>query len=521
MKFIFILGLSFFNCFLVNLTAESAEKINLKFEGMSIPVSIDELSKLGKYKEDSLEVIDWFKENGLGKVFQLSKYLEVVVFKQDSFSEQILRSWMGRKILTEFSNTFKVQNDTNGIQLFDTIERLLDEKKEVSILDILKEIPIYEIELDIDNLISIIYSWKKALEEQQNLSKKLNALENNNNIIINFDLFDEKDLNFLPRKINLDVSHREKPLSLELWIPNKDYKKNLIIFMPGLGGDISNFRWLGAGLSKKGWPILLIEHEGSNLEALKAVMRGEQSLPGGTDIFLYRIKDLNAVVKAYKDGALGFDGRSYILMGHSLGSLISMLYEGNLPEKDFESRCNIALKDFALTNLSKLLQCQLLEIPILEFEKSTDLKAIVGFNSFGSLIWPYKNNTGINAPVLLIGGTFDLITPLVSEQFKLFRSNQSNKLNRFLIVQGASHFSPISVNNQSSKNKIDNDVFKIKENFIGINPSDFQKLSLKIIIEFLSNLERKQGLKVVPKNQILNLNYHLLGEKELNQIYKD
>ena len=295
MKFIFVICFSLLNYFPAYFSLKAAEKINLKFEGMSIPLSIDELSKLDINNKDSTELIDWFRKNGLEKVFQFSKYLEFPIFKQDGFSKQILRSWIGKKVLTELSDTFIVPNDKNGIKVFNTIESLLDKKQEISTLDILREIPIETVEIDIDNLLRIISSWKKAIEEQQNLAKRFNLLlnkENNiNNIFdkdedIDIDKYNDNDIKSYSKQINLNVSHREKPLSLELWYPNKKFDKELIIFMPGLGGDISNFRWLGSGLSKRGWPVIFIEHEGSNSEAFNAsIMRGD-SLPGGADIFL-------------------------------------------------------------------------------------------------------------------------------------------------------------------------------------------------------------------------------------------
>ena len=39
---------------------------------MSIPLTIDQLLNLENYKDDSTEVIDWFKQNGFLKVFELS-----------------------------------------------------------------------------------------------------------------------------------------------------------------------------------------------------------------------------------------------------------------------------------------------------------------------------------------------------------------------------------------------------------------------------------------------------------------
>ena len=239
MKFIFIFCLSFLNFFSANFTSKAAEMINIKFEEMSIPISIDELSELDKLNKDSTEIINWFRNNGLEKIFELSKYLKYPIFKQDSFSKQILRSWIGKKVLSEFSNTFIVPNDINGIQVYNTIEKLLEQKKEISTIDILKTIPVKEIQLDIDNLIRIISSWKKALEEQQNYTKKLKFLdESEENISLIFNHND--DLDTKSYRISLKVPHREEILSLKLWIPVINRKKDLIIFMPGLGGDIDN-----------------------------------------------------------------------------------------------------------------------------------------------------------------------------------------------------------------------------------------------------------------------------------------
>ena len=487
---------------------------------MSIPISINQLSKLSSYQKDSTEVIDWFQNNGFERIIELSKFLEFPVFKEEGFNKQILRSWMGRKVISELSNIIIIPSDNDGIELFNTIEDLLEKQKEISTLDILKGIPSNEIKLDLDNLIFIISFWKKELEEQQNLVSKLNLFEKTKQKLV-FNL-KENNNNLKTYQKKFYVSHRNNPLNVEVWRPGRFYpNKDLIIFMPGLGGDIGNFRWIGKELGKRGWPIVFIDHAGSNAETLKAVIKGEEALPGGADNYLYRVKDLNAIIKAHKRGSFGFKKDSYILMGHSLGSLISFLYEGNPPLDGFESRCDKSLVDFALTNLSKLLQCQLSEIPLPEISQSDDLKALIGFNNFGSLIWPGTKNSGIKVPILLIGGTYDLITPLVSEQFKMFLSTESNNLSRFLVIDGASHFSPIRFENKNSNIKTGEDVFKIKETFIGSHPIDFQKIAINVIIQFLNKLEKNNSLDIVRKQNAYDLNFHILGEKEIKEIYSD
>jgi len=61
-KYIFIIFFSFCGLFFNN-GLKAAEKINIKFEEMEIPLTIEQLSKLEKYKDDSTELIDWVKKN--------------------------------------------------------------------------------------------------------------------------------------------------------------------------------------------------------------------------------------------------------------------------------------------------------------------------------------------------------------------------------------------------------------------------------------------------------------------------
>ena len=513
MKYIFIIFFSFCGLFFNN-GLKAAEKINIKFEEMEIPLTIEQLSKLEKYKDDSTELIDWLKKNRLIKVFEVSKFLNYPIFKEEGLNRQVLRSWVGSEILSELSKTITVTNDKNGVLIFNTIENLLEEKKEASILEIIKALPVEEITLDVDNLILIISSWMNELEMQQDLILKLNNLETTNEEVL------KKSENKFPSnifKINKKIyaPHREQPFEVELWRSNKtNPEKELIIVMPGLAGDIDNFKWIGDELTKRGWPIVFIDHRGSNLEAFTEVLEGKEVIPGSKDFFLYRIKDLDAVLNAHRNGEFDLANDSYILMGHSLGSLIALLYEGNKPMDKLETRCDSALSDFAVTNLSKLLQCQLTEIPYPNRYNDKKASAIIGFNSFGSLIWPRDKSSDIDIPTLLIGGTYDLITPLTNEQFRVF-SSLNNPSNRFLIIEGASHFSPIRINKSYEEN---NDVFKISESFIGSEPILVQDLSTKFIVEFLKNIKNQKIPNVIKNQRDLGLDFHLLDLETIKEI---
>ena len=505
--------------FVSNRFLKAAEIINIKFEEMIIPISIEQLSNLGNYKEDSTELTEWIKSTGLKRIFELSTILEYPVFNERGFSKQIFNSWIGRQVLAELENTITVPDDNEGTIVLNTIKDLLDFQEEVSTLDILRSIPNKEIDLNVDNLLIIVALWKKDLSNQQNLVEKLNQIEKSDE---DFYLNTEDDfIKVETIKKEIFVSHRNEPLLLELWKPINKSDKDLIIFMPGLGGKIADFHWIGYELSQRGWPVIFIDHAGSNFSTLKEVIEGKNELPGARDIYINRLLDLQAVITSHDSNQFDLGNNSYILMGHSLGALISFLHEGKFIDTNFESICDDAFSDLALTNLSKLLQCQLTNVSLPVINSNSNLRAIVGFNSFGSLIWTQDKSSEIDVPILLIGGTFDLITPLMGEQFNLFLMNSENSLNRFLVIEGASHFSPIRIEGQNFLEENKNDVFKINQTFIGADPFDVQNLSAEVIVQFLYGLEVNQGLPTISQEYKSELDFHILDLEEVKKIFQN
>ena len=154
------------------------------------------------------------------------------------------------------------------------------------------------------------------------------------------------------------------------------------------------------------------------------------------------------------------------------------------------------------------------EIPFPKKNNTNKASAIIGFNSFGSLVWPKENSTGIKTPTLLIGGTYDLITPLMNEQFRVF-SALNNPSNRFLIIEGASHFSPIRINKSYEEN---NDVFKINKSFIGSDPILIQDLSLKFIVDFIENIKEQKIPRVIKNQKEMGLSFHLLDLETIKEV---
>jgi predicted dienelactone hydrolase len=118
--------------------------------------------------------------------------------------------------------------------------------------------------------------------------------------------------------------------------------------------------------------------------------------------------------------------------------------------------------------------------------------AVVAFNSFGGLLWPRDGLEPLQVPVLLVGGSLDLITPPISEQLPPF-TLATNPRSRLVLVQGGSHFSPVRVSQQGEA------LFQLGDELVGIEPQRVQTLLLGLTTEFLQSL--RQPLLLSPQQR--------------------
>ena len=134
-------------------------------------------------------------------------------------------------------------------------------------------------------------------------------------------------------------------------------------------------------------------------------------------------------------------------------------------------------------------------------------------------MWQKNLDNQINIPLFLTGGTFDLVTPSISEQLGLLLALSSSPLSRVLLIEGASHFSPIRVEGQMDRSK-GKDLFNLGESIVGYHPLSVQSLLAFEIISFLGKLEEN---KSIPSNTNLTkgeLKFHVLDRNIIEKLIK-
>ncbi len=500
---------------------QAAERFEIHFDGMSIPISIKELIDWSNGAEETnSELASWLDLLGFKERKGLAKFLNTPLVRDKSMARQILRSWSGRKLLDEVSDLILMDEDSSGESVLDALDNLLNEKEEVTTFDLLNSLSVKAIHIDLDGWIEVANNWRSELNKQQQLISDLAlinqvSLKREESNVLSFEI---KETEY--ELISLIVPHRSEPLILEVWNPasRRNTRKNWLLLMPGLGGDRNHFNWLARSLSHNGWPVVVLDHPGSDSLALEALVKGRLPLPGA-EVIPERVNDLYSILEAKKSGKIDISAENVVLMGHSLGALTAVLASGVKIDDQLENRCQKVLDNLSLTNLSSLLQCQLIDIDILERKGIENLSAIVGMNSFGSFLWPKNLDNQINIPLFLTGGTFDLVTPSISEQLGLLLALSSSPLSRVLLIEGASHFSPIRVEGQMYQST-GKDLFNLGESIVGYHPLSVQSLLAFEIISFLEKLEENKSIPSNTNLTIGELKFHILDRTIIEKLVK-
>ena len=503
----------------------STERVEVKIDGVVLPVSVEELGAFVRSPTADLaqlsrsELSTWMGLLAPESREGLIRLLQAPVLSRRSLGRQLLSSWGAGPLLDALGELIRVEDGQriNRSLVLSTLEQLLERQETVSTLDVLEALPTPQLRLDLDALVAAANRWRLELKRHQALMRALAQEEARLQPLQGRERSASADA---PRHATLAVGHRSRPLRLERWIPQSPRAdRTWVLMMPGLGGDPNHFHWLARSLMQAGWPVLVLEHPGSDAAAVQGLLEGRQSFDGAAAL-RDRLADLAAVLEAQQRGDLNIPGTEVVLMGHSLGALTALLASGAELVPGMAQRCEAALAGLPLTNLSELLQCELAAGRVLDGNAmDSPPRAVVGLNSFGGLIWPHRASRALPIPLLMVGGTLDLITPPLDEQLALLAGLAEHPASRVVVVEGASHFSPIRVDGQGMASEGD-DIFRLGEELVGVNPLSVQRVIAHEVIRFLDSLSSTS-----PRNDAVHLmdassktRWHRLGRRRAQQL---
>lgn len=412
----------------------------------------------------------------------LARLLRAPLLRDRSFGSQLLDSWAGGQMLAEAGALLTTPDGrSTAPQLLRTLRQLLRERREVTTLALLRALPQPSLRLRLDGLLGLAEQWRRQIAQQ---AQALAALQT-----LNLPLRDGRPLlppetQLSPQRIQLAVPHRREPLPVDLW-PGQGpeaHRHPWLLVLPGLGGNADQLGWFAGALAQRGWSVAVPQHPGSDGRALREALDGRSPPPGAATLAT-RLRDVEEVLHARSDGRLALPGEGVVLVGHSLGGLTALLAAGVEPRPGLARRCSQAIERLPIGNPSRLLQCELVNTGLPQaLPRRGDLRGLVLFNGFGSLLWPDGITAALPVPVLMVGGSLDLVTPPLEEQLQLFLP-AGDARSRLVLVEGGSHFSPVRMVERQEA------VLRLGREWVGVEPATVQTLLLGLSGEFLHSLE--------------------------------
>ncbi|MFN6339269.1 MAG: alpha/beta hydrolase [Cyanobacteriota bacterium] len=490
----------------------AAEVLEVQLDSLRVPISLGQLDQWSRQQgqrgrrglvEESSEVGVWINLLDRDSQRDLRQLLRAPLLRDQGFGRQILDSWAGSQLLGEVGNLLTTPNGQSSTPLLQmTLRRLLEERREVSLLELLRAVPEERLKLQLDGLLELAEQWRLQLRRQRLAMRQLPTLphlpartppSDGVRAAAGWPATARP-----PKRMTLPVPGRQEPLPVEIWNPpaavHLGARRPWLLIMPGLGGTAEQMGWLAAALAARGWPAVVLQHPGSDAAAVKATLDGLRA-PPGAETLPQRLADLRAVLQAQRQGRLPLtlqpDG--VVLIGHSLGGVAALLGASLPPEPGLERRCRRSLNRLPLANPSLLLQCQLPgeAFPTMA-SPPEELRGVVIYNGFGSLLWPQKGLRTLRVPVLMVGGSLDLVTPPIAEQLDLFLP-VGHGHSRLVLVDGGSHFSPVRMSAREQA------LLQVGDALVGVAPEAVQALLLRLTGEFLESVESAPARGIPPQ----------------------
>ncbi len=351
---------------------------------------------------------------------------------------------MGERSLLFLGNIVTTGSRFNGQQaLRAALIGAAAEDGAISVLDVIRHFPT-SLRIDLNVLLQV--AQQAIAEAQQTLAFQeaiaaASAEEARQNPI---------DLETLPNllelgpypvqqvSLTLTDSSRDRTFPVALYSPENlttvDHSLPVVVISHGLGDTRSNFSDLATHMASYGFVVAAPDHIGSNSTQKEAMFRGLESETFRAREFLDRPLDVTFLLDTLeKDNASRYQGKldveNVAVLGHSFGGYTALALAG--ATVDFEQLQRECTPEFnLLLDAAKLLECRALELtadPAVVEQLGTAgvqdrrVKLVMGAAPVSHLFGA-EGMGRINIPVIIAGGAFDIIAPVVPQQLKAFHS---------------------------------------------------------------------------------------------------
>lgn len=450
--------------FLFPLSIKAASKINFVYSSLIFSIPIDSLEKFATTGEMTQDLKQYTSSLDEKTLAEIRIYLNKSYNFETITLSKLTRTSLGEDLLKQLGKVISTHKDRNGFYAIrGAIITTANQKSSWTILDVLRSFPTDYIYVNLELLsqlkddIFIYQSYRdavaKAIILQSNKEKEkenILNLENLKNLSEKGKYTVTKETLTLTREDLRQTKQGfvgEYNFDVDFYFPtNTEEKKPLILISHGFGSLRENFANLAQHLASYGFIVAIPQHVGSDLQYRQELLKGTLNSVLSPIEYIARPQDLSFIIDkltllASQDEKWRnrVDLNKIGVIGDSLGGTTVLSLAGaplNIPQLKVE--CS---QDQVIVNAALILQCQGSHLPPIEYNlHDSRIKAVIATHPLTSAIFGSQSLSQIKIPIMITGGSNDVITPVVIEQIHPFIWLKS-PFKHLLFYQTGTHFS--------------------------------------------------------------------------------
>ncbi len=447
----------------------AAEKVHATYGFIEITLPVSDLEVYANEGRLSPTLQTYSKFLKPAQLVQLREALKKRIELSSDVISQFLYTPTGEKMLERASTLIKAKSQVSSLQALRSALILAStDPKGLTVLSLMRNYPDAGIQLDVGQGIEVFQAIRKlvqqtntsiALVQQRSelmakdrptTARQADLLALRNPGTYQWDVVPLTLTDSRPQRIQM--SGQPRTFVADIYMPRvaaRSATLPIIVISHGLGSGRAAFKYFAEHLASHGFTVAVPEHPGSSERQISALLDGKaddvsnpkefMDRPLDVSFLLDELSRLNLTDDHFK-GHLNLDQVG--VMGQSFGGYTALALVG--AKLNFESLKKGCNQSFAQSlNLSLLLQCQAQQLPKKDYDfRDPRVKAAIAVNPMTSTVFGAEGLKGIQAPVMMISGTADSITPPLAEQIEPF-TWLPNIEKRLILIDGATHFSTI------------------------------------------------------------------------------
>jgi predicted dienelactone hydrolase len=479
----------------------SAERIQFFYGPIGSTIELkelEEIAKTGKLKENSSILDNYLNDEELVSLQTLLNTrfeINVVGISRISYSSA------GSELLERLGQIIQTENSLNGSKgLRAALTFAAADKEGLTVMNVIRKFPLETIQINLPLTLKLAKENQEIFQKQTQVVANIRQLAESKAlqksvVSSNLDPRNKGNYNWKLKTIPFQNPGRTNASIADLYLPkqqsNLSQKVPTVVISHGVASNRQTFAYIAQHLASHGYAVVVPEHFETNTNKFSQIFNGLEGPPDPNTLLLLP-KDITAVLDELEDRAKSeielksLNLQAVGVLGQSLGGYTVLASGGAQLRRDkLQDACSTNVEKRPIVNLSMLLQCRLLELPVDKSltVKDDRIKAVIAINPLTSHIFGETGLNKLQAPVLFVAGTDDYFVPALPEQIKPFQKLQIE--DKYLVVmENGTHFSTLEITD-------DGGGLPVPESLIGADPNiaqpQMRSLSLAFFNKYLLN----------------------------------